>query len=98
MTESAGGKPALRMRLWVPAEGGLRDIAGDLAAKVAEYLGTAAPDARSLVASVESLASRVANGGGSHDITFEFRQDGGELVIEARGGRETIEVRHPLPA
>jgi hypothetical protein len=98
MSESAGGKPVLRLRLWVPAEGGFRDIAGDLAAKAAEYLGTAAPDARSLVARVESLAARVANGGGSHDITFEFRQDGGDLVIEARGGRETFEVRHPLPA
>ncbi len=86
------------MRLSVPAEGGLRDIASELATKIAEHLGANAPDAQSLGAMVEGLASRLGAGGGrQEDITFEFRQVDGELVIEARCSGRASEVRHPLP-
>jgi hypothetical protein len=42
----------------------------------------------------------LANGGGhaGHDITFSFRRDDGELVIEASCDGEASEVRHRLPA
>jgi hypothetical protein len=90
---------ALEMRLSVPAEGGLRRIASELATKIAEHLGTASPDAQSIGAMVDGLASRFGNGGhGAEDITFDFRQVDGELVIEARCDGEASEVRHPLPA
>jgi hypothetical protein len=94
------GKGALDMRLWVPAEGGLRGIAGELATKVAEHLGTSAPDAQSLGAAVEKLASDLGQGG-SHQgglITIDFRRVGSELVIEASCNGHASEVRHPLPA
>ena len=93
-------KAALEMRLWVPAEGGLRAIAGELAAKVAEHLGTTAPEARSVADMVEGLASKLGRGGDQQgrSITFEFRQVGAELIIEARCNGQTSEVRHPLPA
>jgi len=86
------------MRLSVPAEGGLRRIASELATKVAQHLGTNAPDAQSLGATVEKLASRLGTDGGHQDITFEFRQVAGELIIEARCNGQASEVRHPLPA
>jgi hypothetical protein len=102
MPPSAGGSPdgpALEMRLSVPAEGSLRAIAGELAARIAEYLGAASPDAQSLGASVEGLASRVVNGREPEEhITFEFQQVQGELVIKARCNDKASEVRHPLPA
>jgi hypothetical protein len=88
---------ALEMRLSVPAEGDLRRIASELAAKVAEHLGAKSPDAESLAAMVEGLASRLGNGG-HQDITFVFRQVDGELVVEARCNGKASEVRHPLPA
>ena len=102
MSGSEGHHPerrALEMRLSVPAEGSLRAIAGELAARIAEHLGTASPDAQSVAKTVEGLASRLGNGGGhqKHDITFVFRQEAGELVIEARCDGEASEVRHPLP-
>ena len=101
MPDSAGqgsSGRALEMRLSVPAQGGLRRIASELAAKIAEHLGAKGPDAQSIGTTVEGLASRLGNGGGHADITFVFRQVGGELVIEARCDGETSEVRHPLPA
>jgi hypothetical protein len=90
---------ALVMQLSVPSEGGLRAIASELAARVAEHLGAAAPDAEAVGALVEGLASRLGNGGPSGtSITFEFRQGLGELVIEGRCSGKASEVRHPLPS
>ena len=103
MPEKSGSAPAgpeLEIRLWVPADGSLRGIASELATKVAEHLGTNAPDARSLGATIERVASQLGRDPQSegHDITFSFRQVYRELVIEARCDREASEVRHPLPA
>jgi hypothetical protein len=97
-TGDSAGRPALDLRLWVPAEGELRGIAGELAARIAEALGAGSPDARNLAARVAGLASELANGGrAGRDITFEFRQVEGELVVEARCNGEASEVRQPLP-
>ena len=103
MPEKSGptpGSPALEMRLWVPADGSLRSIASELATKVAEHLGTNAPDARSLGDTIERVASKLGNSGSpeGQNIRFSFRQVSGELVIEARCNGEASEVRHPLPA
>jgi hypothetical protein len=98
-TGNSADRRALDLRLWVPARGELRVIAGELAAKIAEHLGTGSPDAQELAARVASLASQVANGGraAGQDITFEFRQVERELVVEARCDGEVSEVRQPLP-
>ena len=87
------------MRLWVPAEGELRAIASELATRIAEHLGTSGPGAQSIGSTVEKLAAQVGHGGQQGgSIRFEFRQVGGELVIEARCDGQASEVRHPLPA
>ena len=102
MPDTAGppGGPGLEMRLSVPAGGRLRTIACELATKIAEHLGANAPDAQSLGTTVEGLAARLVNGRehNDRDITFEFRQVEGQLVIEARCDDRASEVRHPLPA
>jgi hypothetical protein len=104
MPDNSGSTPhsqGFDLRLWVPAEGGrLRGIASEIATKVAEYLGSAAPDAASIGTTVERLASTLGNGGGhtGQDIHFSFRRVDGELVIEARRDGEASEVRHRLPA
>ena len=84
--------PGLEMRLSVPSEGTLGMVAGELAAKVAEFLGS---EGGSIGATLEQLASRVAAAG--EDITFEFRQINRELVIQARCNGRSSEARHPLP-
>ena len=91
---------ALDVRLSVPAEGDLRNIAGELAARIAEHLGVKSPDAASLSATISGLASRLGSGGGqpAQDITFEFRQVDRELIIEARCAGQASEVRLPLTA
>jgi hypothetical protein len=92
------GTRALDLRLWVPAQSDLRSIAGELAAKVAEFLGADAPDAQSLAEKVAGLASTLANGGQpSHDIALEFRQVNGELVVEARCAGAASEIRQGIP-
>jgi hypothetical protein len=88
----------LVLRLSVPARGPLRSVAADMAGKVAESLGDKGLDAGSVGAAVERVASQVAPGSSDAEITFEFRQVGGELLVEARCGSRSSEVRCPLPA
>jgi hypothetical protein len=83
--------------LSVPAAGALRAIAADIAGKVAVYLDEAS-DTAGVCAALEGVAARVAPAGGEAEITFEFRQVEGELLIEARCGSRASEVRCPLPA
>jgi hypothetical protein len=89
---------ALVLRVTVPAEGVLRVVAVELAAKVAEYVGEKPTDPAVVSAALESLAARVAPQGGDAEIQFDFRDADGELLIEARCGSRTSEVRCPLPA
>ena len=92
------GTHALDLRLWVPAEGDLRNIAGELAAKVAEHLGADTPDAQSFASKVTGLTSELADGSGHEsDIALEFRQVDGELVVEARCAGAASEVRQGIP-
>ena len=89
---------AFDLRLSVPAEGDLREIAGLVAAKVAEHFGTAAADAQSLAAKVGKLAQELRNGSPqAQDIAMEFRTVEGELVVEARCAGGASEVRHEIP-
>ena len=99
MPQSSDRAPdRLVLRLSVPAGGELRAVAIDIATRVAEFLRDRAPDAASVGAAVEGVASRVAPSAGDADITFDFREVNGELVIEAHCGSRSSEVRCPLPA
>jgi hypothetical protein len=97
MPESPG-RPAMLMRMSVPAEGGLRDLAGDVATKIAEYLGTRKSDIAPIAAAIHGLAGNVAPPGASTDIVFEFHAVDGELVVHARCADRSSETRHRLPA
>ena len=93
-TEAA---PTLLLRLSLPASGGFRTVATDLAAKVGEYLGQRPPDAKATAAAIESLAAKLASRDDKAEITFEFHQLNGELRIEARCEGRSSEARTPLP-
>lgn len=99
-SDNTPGGPSLEMRLSVPAHGDLRGVASVLAARIAEHLGTAAPDAEALGRQIEGLAANLGTKEASAEqaITFGFRRVANELVIEARRNSEASEVRHPLPA
>ncbi len=98
MSQPRRAAATLVLLLSVPADGELRPIVADIAAKVAEYLGDARADAGTVTAAVETVAAQVAPPGTADDITFEFRESEGELLIEARCGSRSSEVRCPLPA
>jgi hypothetical protein len=100
MPESSGtpsGGETMLMRLSVPADGAMRGVATEVAAKLAEYLGRNLPDAGAVGQTVEGLATRVC-ASDSGDITFEFRAVDRELVIQARCSGRSSEARYPLPA
>jgi hypothetical protein len=89
---------SLVVRLSVPAQGGLRGLATEVATRIATYLGSNAPDAESAGVTLEGLAERVAPHGSEGDITFEFREVEGELLIRAHCDNRSSEARYPLPA
>lgn len=99
MSESGGAAPsALVLRLSVPASGGLRGIATELASKIAEYLGIGVQDAESVGTALDGLVGRVAPSGGEADVLLEFRQMEGELLIDATCEGHHSALRYPLPA
>jgi hypothetical protein len=89
--------PSLVLRLSVPASDGFRSFAGDLAVKVATYLGLPQSDAGSVATNIESLMATVAPQDDRTDMTFEFHQREGELHIEVRCGDRSSTARHTLP-
>jgi len=90
---------ALDLTLSVPAEGALRELAGELAAKVAEHLGADPSDAQSLAAKVAEMAARMGAGSAAvnEDIAFAFQQREGEIVVEARRAGKSSQVRQEIP-
>ena len=87
------------MRISVPAEGGLRELASAVGTKIAEYLGSREADAASIASAIEGLAGKVAPPGvGASEITFEFHAGQGELVVHAHCDGRSSELRHRLPA
>jgi hypothetical protein len=86
------------LRLSVPSSGSLRTVASDIAARVVEYLKGRAPDARAVAVALDNVAASVAPASADAEITFEFRDVNGELLIEAHCGSRSSEVRCPLPA
>jgi hypothetical protein len=90
---SGAGAQMLSMSLSVPALGELRIVASDLVAKIADYFGAGAAGAG---AALEQAASRVAPPGSEGEIAFDFRTEDRELLIVARSGGRSSEVRYRL--
>ena len=97
MSESGGAPSALVVRLSVPASGGLRGIATDLAAKIAEYVGIGAAEAPAVALALDGLFVRVVPAGSDADVALEFRQVEGALLIHATCEGQRSDVRCPLP-
>ena len=91
---TGAGSTTIDLALTVPATGGLRIIASDLVAKIADTLGAAAAGAGE---ALERAAAQVAPGA-DDEIAFEFRTVDRELLIRARCGDRTSEVRYRLTA
>lgn len=101
MSERAGNAAETRtllLRLSVPAQGGLRALAAEVATKIAAHLGSDLPDAESVGARLDELANRVAPAGTQGEITFEFTELDRALVIRARCDGRSSEARCALPA
>lgn len=92
-SEKAPAVPALEMRLSVPAEGGLRELAKELAEKIGEHVGVR--DGSTVAASLDRAAAQVLQPGCT-EITFEFRQASHDLIIKAQCDGRASEVRCPL--
>ena len=90
------GAKALLLRLSVPAQGGLRAVATEFATRLAAHLG-GFDGAEAAGIALDSVAEQVAPVGSDGDITFEFSEDDGELLIRARCNGRSSEARHPLP-
>lgn len=88
---------ALLLRLSVPSEGDLRGLGPELAARVAETFDRAY-DGAAVSAALEGVAAQVTSAGQDGDIAFEFRTLDGDLLIEARSGNRTSEVRCARPS
>jgi hypothetical protein len=88
------GSAVIELALSVPAAGGLRVIATDLISRIAEYLGAAAAGAG------DALERAVADVAPEADanVDLEFRNVDRDLVIHARCGGRTAEVRYRLTA
>jgi hypothetical protein len=87
------------LRLSVPPHDGFRELATDIAARVAEYLGIPKPAAKSAGARLLELVAEVARPNATAetaDIVFEFHRTDTELRIEARCRDRSSEVRHPI--
>jgi hypothetical protein len=89
--------PAALVSISVPVQGELRPIVAEVAAKLAEFLNQDG-DVAAFATALDALTERVAPGPGQAEITFEFREADTGLLITARCGGRTSEVRCPLPA
>ncbi len=61
------------VRLTIPSDPPYPELAGQLAAKFAEYAGAHAETAKTLAASVQALATKLANGRRDVTLTLEAR-------------------------
>lgn len=94
----AGAQTDVLLRLSVPPDGALREVAREVAARVAEYCGASVPDAEALATSLERAVAGITGAGPAGPVDLVFRRAGGDLVIEARTNGRSSEVRHALPA
>jgi hypothetical protein len=84
------------LRLTIPTGAPFHTVAGELAAKFAEYSGADAGVAENLARAVEVLASKLAAEGanGSIALTMEVRER--ELTVTGESGSFTEQATIPL--
>ena len=79
--------PGSDVRLTIPAAGPFRAVAGELAAKFAQYVGSNAGAASELRRAVERLAATVTNGAAADaSIDFDMSADDRVLTVRASSG------------
>lgn len=71
------------VRLTIPANAPYPELAGELAAKFAEFSGANADAAGRLAAAVQALATRLGNG---HDVTFTLEVVDHNVRVTAAAG------------
>ena len=102
MSEAKGAQAAstLVLRISVPAHGGYQALVDDLAARVAAYAGDPEPHGRTAIALLDEISRMVApldDDAPVEEMTVEFHQRGGELVMHASCDGRSADARRPLP-
>ena len=98
MTNSAGAvHNGLVLRLSVPVSGELAALGPELATRLAEQLGVAAPKAAQVASAISNLSNDV-HVNGANEMEFEFHKLASQLAIRARCEGRTAETRIPLTA
>jgi hypothetical protein len=82
------------LRLTIPAASPYRELAGELAARFAEYAGATTHDAHELAHAVESSLSGMD---GAAAVDLEMSAQGNELVVTARRGQTSTRTTCRLP-
>ena len=89
--------PRADVRLTIPAAGPYRALAGELAARFAQYSGSNAGAASQLRKAVERLAAAVTNGGAPDaSIDFDMTADDRLVTVRASSGSRSDEATCPL--
>ena len=83
------------LRLTIPAAAPYHSVAGDVAAKFAEYAGADPDEAHRLAARVVASIAAVADGRASIDL--EMSAEERELVVTLTSGPTTKRTTCPLP-
>ncbi len=81
------------VRLTIPAAGPYPDLAGDLAAKFAEYSGATPDAAGRCSAGVRALAVKIGNG---HDVTLTLEAGEREVRVTAAAADRREQAVFPL--
>jgi hypothetical protein len=71
------------VRLTIPADAPYPELAGEVAAKFAEYAGAKADAAKQLAARVQAMATKLGNG---HDVTLTLEARDRQLRVTAAAG------------
>jgi len=71
------------LRLTIPAAAPYPELAGEVAAKFAQYVGASADGAERLAAQVRALAAKFPNG---HEVTFTIEAAGRQVRVTAAAG------------
>jgi hypothetical protein len=81
------------LRLTIPAAAPYPELAGEVAARFAEYVGATADAAGRIAAQVRALAAKFPNG---HDITFTLEAADRQVRVTAAAGERREHTTFPL--
>jgi len=84
------------LRLTVPADAPYHTVAGEVAAKFAEYSGADATAAANLARAVEVLTAQLASEGADGSIALTMEARNGELTVTAESGSTREQATIPL--